>query len=198
MAKDLSGGNKRKLCVALALVADSRLVLLDEPTSGMDLTARRRLWEMLKRYKEGRIIILTTHNMDEAELLGDRVAIMKEGRIVCDDSPVNLKSRIGYGFHITVELTPEAIDQRTVLLKLLTFIRQHLGPHVQLLGLDKDEDQVIVDLRKVRYAIPKEYECNFSAFFELIDDALEDYMVERYDVRISSLEDVFLHYTQNS
>lgn len=79
MAKSLSGGNKRKLSVAMALVADSKLVLLDEPTSGMDLTARRRLWAMLKDYKQERIIILTTHNMDEADLLGDRVAIMSHG-----------------------------------------------------------------------------------------------------------------------
>ena len=76
MAKDLSGGNRRKLSVALALVADSKLVLLDEPTSGMDLSARKRLWDMLKDYKQDRIIILTTHNMDEADLLGDRVGIM--------------------------------------------------------------------------------------------------------------------------
>jgi ABC-type multidrug transport system ATPase subunit len=76
MAKSLSGGNKRKLSVALALVADSKLVLLDEPTSGMDLTARRRLWSMLNDYKKGRIIILTTHNMDEADLLGDKIGIM--------------------------------------------------------------------------------------------------------------------------
>lgn len=77
LAKDLSGGNKRKLCVALSLVANSKMVLLDEPTSGMDLTVRRKLWEVLKRYKKDRIIIITTHNMDEAELLGDQIAIMK-------------------------------------------------------------------------------------------------------------------------
>lgn len=77
MAKDLSGGNKRKLCVALSLVANSRIVLMDEPTSGMDLTVRRKLWEVLKTYKKDRIIIITTHNMDEAELLADKIAIMK-------------------------------------------------------------------------------------------------------------------------
>ena len=76
MANSLSGGNKRKLSVALALVADSKLVILDEPTSGMDLNARRRLWDMLKSYKQDRVIILTTHNMNEADLLGDRIAIM--------------------------------------------------------------------------------------------------------------------------
>ena len=62
--------------MAIALVGDSQLVLLDEPTSGMDPTARRGIWDMLKKYKEGKIIILTTHYMDEADVLGDRIAIM--------------------------------------------------------------------------------------------------------------------------
>lgn len=105
MAKDLSGGSKRKLSVALALVADSRLVLLDEPTSGMDLTARRRLWDMLKDYKQDRIIILTTHNMDEADLLGDRIGIMSAGRLVCLGGPMFLKNRYGSGFKIELRKT---------------------------------------------------------------------------------------------
>ena len=103
MAKDLSGGNKRKLCVALAMVADSKLVILDEPTSGMDLTARRRLWDMLKDYKEDRIIILTTHNMDEADLLGDRIGIMNSGRLVCLGGSVFLKNRYGSGYKLQIK-----------------------------------------------------------------------------------------------
>lgn len=103
LAKDLSGGNKRKLSVALALVADSKLVLLDEPTSGMDLTARRRLWDMLKDYKQDRIVILTTHNMDEADLLGDRIGIMSAGRLVCLGSSLFLKNKFGYGYKLTMK-----------------------------------------------------------------------------------------------
>jgi ATP-binding cassette subfamily A (ABC1) protein 3 len=79
LAQHLSGGSKRKLSVAIALIGQSRLVVLDEPTAGMDLSARRRVWNMLKKYKEGRIIILTTHYMDEADILGDRIGIMNEG-----------------------------------------------------------------------------------------------------------------------
>lgn len=75
----LSGGNKRKLSVTLALVGGSKLVLLDEPTSGMDLSARRGLWTMLRKYRRNRIIILTTHYMDEADVLGDRIGIMANG-----------------------------------------------------------------------------------------------------------------------
>lgn len=78
-AGSLSGGNKRKLSVTLALVGGSKLVLLDEPTSGMDLSARRGLWTMLRKYRRNRIIILTTHYMDEADVLGDRIGIMANG-----------------------------------------------------------------------------------------------------------------------
>lgn len=78
-AGSLSGGNKRKLSVSIALIGQSKLVLLDEPTSGMDLGARRSLWNMLRKYRRDRIIILTTHYMDEADVLGDRIGIMAHG-----------------------------------------------------------------------------------------------------------------------
>lgn len=80
-AGDLSGGQKRKLCVCLAILGDSKIILLDEPTSGMDTYARRHLWEMLKLYKKDKLIVLTTHFMDEADFLGDRIGIMGEGRL---------------------------------------------------------------------------------------------------------------------
>ena len=98
----MSGGSKRKLSVAIALVGNSKLVVLDEPTAGMDLSARRKLWNMLKKYKQDRIIILTTHYMDEADILGDRIGIMNEGELVCLGSPLFLKSRFGTGYTLTV------------------------------------------------------------------------------------------------
>lgn len=75
-AHTLSGGQKRKLSVAISMIGNSKIIMLDEPTSGMDTTARRRLWDMLKKNKQDKIIILTTHYMDEADILGDRIAIM--------------------------------------------------------------------------------------------------------------------------
>ena len=72
---------KRKLSLGMALIGETKTIILDEPTSGMDLSARRRLWEMLKKNKQGRIVILTTHYMDEADILGDRIAIMAEGDV---------------------------------------------------------------------------------------------------------------------
>ena len=75
-AASLSGGQKRRLSVGIAFIGNSKLIFLDEPTSGMDTSARRYIWELLKNYKNDRIILLTTHFMDEADFLGDRIAIM--------------------------------------------------------------------------------------------------------------------------
>lgn len=69
------------MSVAIAMIGNSKVIMLDEPSSGMDTASRRRLWDMLKRNKAGKIIILTTHYMDEADILGDRIAIMAEGKV---------------------------------------------------------------------------------------------------------------------
>lgn len=101
-AGSLSGGNRRKLSVAIALCGNSRLVMLDEPTAGMDLSARRGLWDMLKNYRNNRIIILTTHYMDEADVLGDRIGIMAKGKVLCLGSSLFLKNRYGAGYKLTM------------------------------------------------------------------------------------------------
>jgi len=88
--------------VAIAMIGNSKIVMLDEPTSGMDTSARRRLWDMLKKNKAGRIVILTTHYMDEADMLGDRIAIMAEGDVQCTGSSLFLKNRYGVGYNLVI------------------------------------------------------------------------------------------------
>eukprot|EP00352_Strombidinopsis_acuminata_P005572 CAMPEP_0176369146 /NCGR_PEP_ID=MMETSP0126-20121128/23087_1 /TAXON_ID=141414 ORGANISM="Strombidinopsis acuminatum, Strain SPMC142" /NCGR_SAMPLE_ID=MMETSP0126 /ASSEMBLY_ACC=CAM_ASM_000229 /LENGTH=86 /DNA_ID=CAMNT_0017727673 /DNA_START=1572 /DNA_END=1832 /DNA_ORIENTATION=- len=85
----------------IALLGHTKIVLLDEPSSGMDPTSRRDTWEVIKEFKENRIVILTTHYMDEAEVLGDRVAIMSQGKLVCCGSSLFLKNKYGKGKDIT-------------------------------------------------------------------------------------------------
>ena len=74
--KDLGTANKHLVAISRALSIDARVVIMDEPTSSLDLSARRKIWTMLKEYKKDRIILLTTHYMDEADILGDRIGIM--------------------------------------------------------------------------------------------------------------------------
>ena len=89
--KTLSGGQRRRLDLALALVGDPELVFLDEPTTGFDPAARRAAWGVVRRLKEmDKTVVLTTHYLDEAQELADRVAIVKEGRIVADGPPEQL------------------------------------------------------------------------------------------------------------
>uniref|UniRef100_A0A8C9PCD6 ABC transporter domain-containing protein n=1 Tax=Spermophilus dauricus TaxID=99837 RepID=A0A8C9PCD6_SPEDA len=93
------GGMQRKLSVALAFVGHTRVVILDEPTAGVDPTSRRGIWELLLKYREGRTLILSTHHLDEAELLGDRVAMVAGGRLCCCGSPLFLRHPLGCEAH---------------------------------------------------------------------------------------------------
>ncbi|HEX2234371.1 MAG TPA: ABC transporter ATP-binding protein [Thermoleophilaceae bacterium] len=91
-ANELSGGQRRRLDLALALVGDPELVFLDEPTTGFDPAARRVAWNAVRRLKElGKTVVLTTHYLDEAQALADRVAIVKDGRIVAEGPPAELR-----------------------------------------------------------------------------------------------------------
>ncbi|XP_072824279.1 retinal-specific phospholipid-transporting ATPase ABCA4 isoform X2 [Vicugna pacos] len=101
-AQDLSGGMRRKLSVAIAFVGDAKVVVLDEPTSGVDPYSRRSIWDLLLKYRLGRTIIMSTHHMDEADLLGDRIAIISQGRLYCAGTPLFLKNCFGTGFYLTL------------------------------------------------------------------------------------------------
>lgn len=94
--RQLSGGEKQRLSLALALVGTPRVLFLDEPTAGMDPRARLLTWEIVKeRQRAGVTVVLTTHSMEEAERLADRVAIVRQGRLVACDSPMRLRSGDG-------------------------------------------------------------------------------------------------------
>ncbi|KAF7656308.1 hypothetical protein LDENG_00043690 [Lucifuga dentata] len=112
LTKNLSGGMQRKLSVAIAFVGGSKVVVLDEPTAGVDPYSRRGIWDLLLKYRKDRTIILSTHYMDEAELLGDRIAIISQGKLCCCGSPLFLKSQLGSGYYLTV-VKKEGLDTST-------------------------------------------------------------------------------------
>ena len=92
----LSGGQKQRLALACALVGDPELLFLDEPTTGLDPQARRQLWDLIEEFKrDGRTIVLTTHYMDEAERLCERVAIMDHGKVIALGTPRELIASLG-------------------------------------------------------------------------------------------------------
>jgi ABC-type multidrug transport system ATPase subunit len=99
-----SGGMRRRLSVSVALIGDPAVVYLDEPTTGMDPVNRRHVWDVIERAKQDRTVILTTHSMEEADILGDRIGIMCKGRMRCLGSSVRLKNKFGAGYKISVSM----------------------------------------------------------------------------------------------
>jgi ABC-2 type transport system ATP-binding protein len=109
----LSGGQRQRLAVACALVGDPQLLFLDEPTTGLDPQSRRQLWEVIRKYRDtGRTVLLTTHYMDEAERLCDRVAIVDAGRVMAIGTPQELIASLG-GEHV-VEFACQSPDGQVV------------------------------------------------------------------------------------
>jgi ABC-2 type transport system ATP-binding protein len=112
--QDLSGGQRQRLALALALINDPQVIFLDEPTAGLDPQSRRLLWDLVLKLREsGKTIIITTHYMDEAQALCDRIAIMDTGQIIALDTAAGLIARLGaqatIDCHLDGTVTPEAI-----------------------------------------------------------------------------------------
>ncbi len=115
--KKLSGGQKQRLAVACALVGDPELLFLDEPTTGLDPASRRELWEIIRGFRSrGRTILLTTHYMEEAERLCDRVAIVDHGKVIAQGQPSDLIAALGaeHFVEFTIHEGDPAIDPRTL------------------------------------------------------------------------------------
>lgn len=167
LTQKLSGGQAQRLSLACALVHDPEIVFLDEPTAALDPQARRNLWDLLRQINsQGRTVVLTTHYMDEAEILCDRVAIMDHGKILALDSPATLVRGLAAATRISVPLdTLSAAEAGT------------------LPGVDSAEaDDVVVSMKTERPA-------------EVLSALAEREALAGVQVRGATLEDVFLELT---
>lgn len=165
--QNLSGGQKQKLGMALSLVNDPEVVFLDEPTTGLDPQARRAVWEVIRNLKgEGRTVMLTTHYLEEAEELADRVAIMNHGKIVASGTASEIELKFGSGQKMVVKGGEG----------LKTFLEENTK-----LQVEGDQGRVTIRLRDKRDAI--------AALGAIEESGMpwEDLTVKR-----DSLEDVFL------
>merc|ERR1712244_111514 len=105
VAGTYSGGNKRKLSVAVAMIGNPPVILLDEPSTGMDPVSRRFMWEFIATTMSGRCVILTTHSMEECEALCNRIGIQVNGQLKCIGTAQHLKQRYGKGYQLDITLT---------------------------------------------------------------------------------------------
>uniref|UniRef100_A0A914XQQ2 ABC transporter domain-containing protein n=1 Tax=Panagrolaimus superbus TaxID=310955 RepID=A0A914XQQ2_9BILA len=104
-SKYLSSGIRRKLCIGMAMVANSKVIILDEPTHGMDTLSRKQLIEIIRAAKAEHTVLLATHYMDEADAVSDRIIILSNGKVICNGSSNFLKTKVGTGFLLTVDFT---------------------------------------------------------------------------------------------
>jgi len=103
LVKQLSGGMKRKLSLAMALIGGSKLIILDEPSSGLDVESRRQVWDLIKHIKIGRSIIMSTQHLEEADELSNRICIMSHGKLLALDTSANIKKQFGIGYNLFIE-----------------------------------------------------------------------------------------------
>ncbi|KAG1688669.1 hypothetical protein DVH05_027488 [Phytophthora capsici] len=175
---DLSGGMKRKLSVAISLLGDSSLVFLDEPTSGMDPYSRRSTWEILLNNRNDRVMVLTTHFMDEADILGDRIAIMAEGEMRCCGSSLFLKNRFGAGYNLTLVKDDAKCDDDAVAAFITSYV-----PSAKLLSNVGSE---------IAFQLPLQSSSSFATMFAEMDRQLNSLGLLSYGVSVTTLEEVFI------
>jgi len=171
--KNLSGGQLQRLALALALVNDPRLVFLDEPTTGLDPQARQNLWTIIERMKgEGRTVILTTHYMEEAERLADRVAVIDHGKIIAMDSPRALIRLLDTGGKIVCSVAGT-----------LPLEQLHNTPDIA--KITQENGRLTLEVHDTKGALT------------LLLSIAGEHAIELEDLHVSrpNLEDVFLHLT---
>ncbi|KAL8560975.1 hypothetical protein ACOMHN_061189 [Nucella lapillus] len=182
-ARTLSGGQKRKLSVGIALIAGSKIIVLDEPTSGMDPAARRQTWDVLQRHRAGRTVLLSTHFMDEADLLGDRIAIMAEGVIKCCGTSMFLKKLYGAGYHLVIVKSVECRVPE------VTHAIQTMIPSAML------ETEINAE---VTYLLPDDQSSLFPDLFDQLDNSKAALGILHFGVSATTMEEVFLRVGENA
>lgn len=180
LAKKLSGGQKRKLSVGIALIGDPKIIFFDEPTAGVDPYSRRHLWSVLKKKKEGKVILLTTHFMDEADILADRKAVLSQGSLRCYGTSLFLKNRFGVGYHLTLVMKPEGD-----LSGVTGLVKSHIS----------SAKQSRIFGREVSYVLPRDQVDKFPGLFTTIEQEMASRNrlgIDSYGASMTTLEEVFL------
>ena len=178
--KELSGGMRRRVSVAVALTGNPKVSFFDEPSSSLDVSTQRSLWKVLRRAKRGRCLILTTHSMEEAEALSDRIGIMSKGALQAIGTPTHLKNKFGNGYsiQITFDVENEA--------KAAAFV-EDLVPGCSLYESYPGKRTYKASTQQLLGAQ------RLSVFFDKMTSEGTEHGIINFGLGISTLEDVFLN-----
>ena len=168
-----SGGMQRRLSCAIAALGDPAVVFMDEPTTGMDPMNRKHLWDMIEDLKKDRVVILTTHSMEEAEHLGDRIGIMSGGEVTALGTSLFLKSHVGGDY----ELRVIALDRERMEQKLKSFV----------------PEAILIDnsAGALKYSVGKEYLKKLPPLFRWLESEGKE-VVKEWGLQQTTLEEVFI------
>ncbi|RZC53148.1 hypothetical protein C5167_011995 [Papaver somniferum] len=178
-AQTYSGGMKRRLSVAISLIGDPKVVYMDEPSTGLDPASRNQLWNIVKRAKKDRAIILTTHSMEEAEALCDWLGIFADGSLQCIGNPKELKARYG-GSYVFTMTTSVSLDNEVE--NLVRQLSSNANKIYHLSGTQKFE-------------IPKK-DVRIGDVFRSVENAKSRFTINAWGLTDTTLEDVFIKVAQ--
>nr|QNH67863.1 ATP-binding cassette transporter subfamily A member 3-like protein X4 [Brachionus rotundiformis] len=181
MCYTLSGGNKRKLSVALALVGSPNVILLDEPTTGMDPKTRRILWNCINKIRtKGKSLVLTTHSMEEAEALCTKIAIMVNGEFKCFGSLQHLKNKFGDGFTLLVRVSPKIGNVQNFV--------DHFMKTYKTCELRENRDNFL------KFHLASDSKNSLSKIFSLMESSKKTYFIDHYCLTQTNLEQIFFNF----
>ncbi|CAG2116041.1 unnamed protein product, partial [Medioppia subpectinata] len=210
LVMNYSGGTKRKLSTAVALLGNPSVSFLDEPTTGVDPVARRCLWDALtKKLNEGRSIVLTSHSMEECEALCNRLIIMVNGRICCIGSPQQLKNKFGKGYTVRIKVRTGLTDSNQ---NLSEGERRHskiawrnnsiisndivLDTNIKDVKDFMEKSFIGCELKEIHYNLLNYYlndtDLTWAHIFGAIERAKNTLNIEDYSVGQTTLEQIFL------
>uniref|UniRef100_A0A803N332 ABC transporter domain-containing protein n=1 Tax=Chenopodium quinoa TaxID=63459 RepID=A0A803N332_CHEQI len=170
-----SGGMKRRLSVAISLIGDPKVVYMDEPSTGLDPASRNNLWNVVKQAKQDRAIILTTHSMEEAEVLCDRIGIFVDGSLQCIGGPKQLKGRYGGSFVFTMTTSAEHDTE----------------VETMVMSLSPNAQKIYHISGTQKFEIPK-HEIRISDVFKAVENFKKRFTVQAWGLADTTLEDVFI------
>ena len=182
-----SGGMKRRLSLVIATIGDPKIIFLDgtlfslEPTTGMDPVNRRHVWSFIEKFKKDRVIILTTHSMEEADVLGDRICVMSKGRLRAINNSIALKNKFGEGYRISV-VVDQAESEKT---------KAIVSSMIPGAKLEDDSAGALI------YQFPASSISVIPKFVEWLEDN-KDGAVKSWGISQSTLEEVFLKLIRES
>ncbi|XP_017068116.1 phospholipid-transporting ATPase ABCA3 isoform X2 [Drosophila eugracilis] len=176
--KNLSGGMKRRLSLGIAIAGNTKIVILDEPSSGLDINSRRELWDILLNLRKEKAILVTTHYMEEAEVLGDTICILANGKLQSIGSPMELKRKSGIGYRLKLEVDDFTYHEH----EIMEIIHDYV-PTARVLNVVKPT---------VYICLPYAYKKSFSEMLNKLEKRSNQLGINTISMTDTSLEDVFL------